>query len=158
MPKFRTFYPKTFFQRTFLAVTIWINIILIGHKLRASFLIIPLFKILGFQCASRPSSILTLNWCSVIIFFSWILKNQNTFLRPIFLILTIHKPSLWRPTKNLGPIGWAVLTFIGYKQTNRQIDKPSLYMNEMENDLALYNMSMTVLKWFAVYWPKKNVF
>ena len=27
------------------------------------------------------------------------------------------------PTKNLGPIGSAVLTFIGYKQTNKQTNK-----------------------------------
>ena len=36
------------------------------------------------------------------------------------------------PTKNLGPIGSAVLTFIGYKQTdnqtNKQTDKPNLYI------------------------------
>ena len=25
----------------------------------------------------------------------------------------------WCPTQNLGPIGWAVLMFIGYKQTNK---------------------------------------
>ena len=35
--------------------------------------------------------------------------------------------------KNLGPIGSAVLTFIGYKQTNEhpntQTDKPNLYMD-----------------------------
>ena len=34
----------------------------------------------------------------------------------------------WCPTKNLGPIGSAVLTFIGYKQTDKQRDKPSLYI------------------------------
>jgi len=35
------------------------------------------------------------------------------------------------PTKNLGLIGSAVLTFIGYKkkQTNKQTDKPNLYIN-----------------------------
>ncbi len=27
------------------------------------------------------------------------------------------------PTQNLGPIGSAVLSFIGYKQTNKQTDK-----------------------------------
>jgi len=30
----------------------------------------------------------------------------------------------------LGPIGSAVLTFIGYKQTNRHPDKPNLYIEE----------------------------
>ena len=46
------------------------------------------------------------------------------------------------PTKNLGPIGSAVLTFIAYKQTNRQkdtqTDKPNLYIEEefvFRNDL-----------------------
>ena len=40
---------------------------------------------------------------------------------------------MWCPTKNLGPIGSAVLTFIGYKQTdkqtNKQTDKPNLYID-----------------------------
>ena len=27
---------------------------------------------------------------------------------------------MWGPTQNLGPIGSAVLTFIGYKQTDKQ--------------------------------------
>ena len=38
------------------------------------------------------------------------------------------------PTKNLGQIGSAVLTFIGYeqtdRQTNKQIDKPNLYIDK----------------------------
>ena len=37
------------------------------------------------------------------------------------------------PTKNLGPIGSAVFTFIGYKQTNRHPDKPNLYIDEQKN-------------------------
>ena len=43
----------------------------------------------------------------------------------IILMLIIHKPSMSnaRSQKNLGPIGWAVLTFIGYKQTNRQTNR-----------------------------------
>ena len=38
----------------------------------------------------------------------------------------------YRPerTQNFGPIGSAVLTFIGYKQTNRQTDKLNLYIDE----------------------------
>ena len=49
---------------------------------------------------------------------------------------TIPLPGVTRGyTKNLGPIGSAVLTFIGYKQTdkqtnrqtNKQADKPNLY-------------------------------
>ena len=50
----------------------------------------------------------------------------------------IHKPSHGVPrcpTKNLGPIGSAVLTFIGYKQTdkltNKHPDKPNLYIENM---------------------------
>jgi len=35
----------------------------------------------------------------------------------------------WGPTKNLDPIGSAVLTFIGYKQTDKQTDKPNLYID-----------------------------
>ena len=42
----------------------------------------------------------------------------------IFEILIIHKPS--PGSQNLGPIGRAVLTFIGYKQTDTQTDKQSL--------------------------------
>ena len=30
---------------------------------------------------------------------------------------------MWSPTQNLGPIGSAVLTFIGYKQTDTQTSK-----------------------------------
>ena len=51
------------------------------------------------------------------------MKNFET---QIFKILIIHKPSLWShdvPQKNLGPIGSAVLTFIGYKQTNKQTNR-----------------------------------
>ena len=44
---------------------------------------------------------------------------------------------MWCPTKNLGPIGSAVLTFIGYKrtdkQTDKQTDKPNLYIDKMSN-------------------------
>ena len=44
------------------------------------------------------------------------------------------------PTQNLGPFGSAVLTFIGYKQTdkqtdkqtNRQTDKPNLYIDKLK--------------------------
>jgi len=46
-------------------------------------------------------------------YFAWCYRNGSTRNRP----------------KNLGPIGSAVLTFIGHKQTNRQTDKPNLYIN-----------------------------
>ena len=32
-------------------------------------------------------------------------------------------------TTNLDPIGSAVLTFIGYKRTDKQTDKPNLYID-----------------------------
>ena len=33
----------------------------------------------------------------------------------------------------MGPIGSAVLTFIGYKHPNKQTDKPNLYIEEILN-------------------------
>ena len=35
---------------------------------------------------------------------------------------------MWGPTKNVGPVGFPVLTFIGYKQT----DKQSFYIEGKE--------------------------
>ena len=32
------------------------------------------------------------------------------------------------PTQNLGPIGSAILTFIGYKQTNKQTDRQAKFI------------------------------
>ena len=52
----------------------------------------------------------------------------------MFEILIIYKLSLG--SLDLGPIGSAVLTFIGYKQTdrqtNKQTDKPNLYIDVSE--------------------------
>ena len=42
----------------------------------------------------------------------------------------IHKPflgSMWGLIQNLGPIGSAVLSFIGYKNTDIQTEKQSIY-------------------------------
>ena len=39
------------------------------------------------------------------------------------------------PTKNLGPIGSAVLTFIGYKQTDRQTDREAKFIYRLERNL-----------------------
>ena len=39
----------------------------------------------------------------------------------------------WCSTKNLGPIGSAVLTFIGYKQTNRQTDRQAKFIYRFLN-------------------------
>ena len=50
-------------------------------------------------------------------------KNKNKLLNTNFLTFIIHKPSLGSreiPQKILSPIGLAVLTFIAYKQTDRQ--------------------------------------
>ena len=61
--------------------------------------------------------------------------QKSNFVRSKFLKNSIiHKPSLGSlevPQKNVGRIGLAVLTFIGYKQTNKQTDKPNLYIDEM---------------------------
>ena len=61
--------------------------------------------------ALRPSSMFFYR------FFSLIFKNRN-LLRQFFSILNsidLH----WGTTKNVDPIGSAVLTFIGYKQRNK---------------------------------------
>ena len=46
------------------------------------------------------------------------------------------------PTKNVGPIGLAVLTFIGYKQTNKQTnkqtDKTNLYIDKVVISVCLF--------------------
>ena len=60
-------------------------------------------------------------------------KNKLNFLTRIFRILIFHKPSLGSreiPQTNVGPIGSAVLTFIGYKQTqtNKQTDKQAKFI------------------------------
>ena len=43
---------------------------------------------------------------------------------------------MWSPTQNLGLIGPAVLTFIGYKQTNRQTDIQSLKIDAQIKDFT----------------------
>ena len=59
-------------------------------------------------------------------FFGIDFEKYITFKANLFH--SIHKPSLCSsPTTNLGPIGSAVLKFIGYKQTKkRQTDKQSI--------------------------------
>ena len=57
----------------------------------------------------------------------------------------------WGPKKNLGPIGSAVLTFIGYKQTdrqtdkqtNKQTDKPNLYIDIESTVYTIYILSLS---------------
>ena len=69
--------------------------------------------------------------------------------------MIVHKPSLGskaRSHTNVGPIGSAVLTFIGYKQTDRQTDKqtdkPNLYIDKIQS----YQLRMKGL------WPHTNPF
>ena len=58
---------------------------------------------------------------------------------------------MWGPTKNLGRIVSAVLTFIGYKQTNKQTDKPNLYIdckhlnNSLGKDSQLYPWNLYMI-------------
>ena len=66
------------------------------------------YSILGFKCASRPSSILL---------------GDNFFN----FWSSIDLP--WGPTQNLSLIGSAVLTFFGYKQTNKETNKKSIYID-----------------------------
>jgi len=42
--------------------------------------------------------------------------------------------------KTLGPIGSAVLTFIGYKQTDKQTDKPNLYIDNARKIQERFNI------------------
>ena len=62
-------------------------------------------------------------------------------------------------TKNLGPIGSAVLTFIGYKQTDRQTDKPNLYIDKAQQVLRVFcvicvKLEVVYAKHVIVNWPK----
>ena len=71
----------------------------------------------------------TKKFADLIVFFGdFYFQNFTNFLKKFFLtfFIQIHKPSLGHvkgPTKNLSPIGSAVLTFNGYKQK----DKKSIY-------------------------------
>ena len=64
----------------------------------------------------------------------------------------------WCPIIYLGPIGSAVLTFIGYKQTNRQTDrqtdKPNLYIDVLifkDRTLKKNNIERTrISMWFGL--------
>ena len=56
---------------------------------------------------------------------------------------------LWGPTKNLGPIGSAALTFIEYKQTNRHPDNKSIYIKMKNLSLLFFILSGTR---FNKYW------
>ena len=55
-----------------------------------------------------------------------------------------------RPTQNLGPIGSAVLTFIGYKQTNRQTnrqtDKLNLYIDKRFTPLGCKDIGIIIFE------------
>ena len=57
--------------------------------------------------------------------------------------MDIHKPALRScevPQKKLGPISSAVLTFVGYKRTNRQTSKVyKIEMIDKQMTLTLWN-------------------
>ena len=58
-------------------------------------------------------------------------NEGRILMKTIFKISIIHKPSLGSldlSQKNLGPIGSAVLTFIGYKQTDRQTNRQAKFI------------------------------
>ena len=65
-----------------------------------------------------------------------------------FEILIIQKPSLgvtWGPTKNVGPIGSVVFTFIEYKQTGGQEKHTYKYTScKMKELLLNCNDSLTL--------------
>ena len=87
-----------------------------GHfvtPLRIHELSLGKFILLEIQGASRPS-FQPFN-CKHVLFVYIVKQNKNNSL--IFPVVTSC------PTKNLGPIGSAVLTFIGYKQTDKQTNK-----------------------------------
>ena len=87
---------------------------------------------------------------------------------------------MWCPTQNLDPIGSAVLTFIGYKQTNkqsnrqtdRQTDKPNLYIDtghakilgsesyiaHSSAALVIDNCIFAVQRFFATWWCNHLIF
>jgi len=100
------------------------------------------YYILGIQGVSHPSSISILNGysiCNILSVYNRLNNNKKVFIilrifkilqKPKTLdivILHIHKSSMGvvyeGPTQNVGPIGSAVLKFIGYKQTDKQIDQ-----------------------------------
>ena len=102
--------------------------------------------VLGYQGASRPSSVSTFNSCLIfqhsdktkinvffadLLFFviirSKIYKNLK-FLETTFVILSIHKPSLGSCKVLHKIIGSAVSTCIEFKRTEKQIDKQSKYI------------------------------
>ena len=46
---------------------------------------------------------------------------------------------MWGPAQNLGPIGLAVLTFIGYKQTDKQTDRQAKFIYRLNKYLFVKN-------------------
>ena len=108
------------------------------------------YIILALMGAWRPSSKLIVNMFSLCT--SW---NKTKIIRGFSKKFNgdriLMETSIWKfyhsktfpgvprcPTKKLGPIGSAVLTFIGYKQTNKQTDKPNLYIDARKNIRKLF--------------------
>ena len=53
--------------------------------------------------------------------------------------------------KKMGPIGSTVLTFIGYKQTDRQTDKPNLYIDNFTCFVTLSKISRVSESWQTLF-------
>ena len=93
----------------------------------------------GTICVSSISILNGCSICNILSVYNRLNNNKKVFIifhiskfykNPklwIFVILHIHKSSMGVvyecPTQNVGPIGSAVLKFIGYKQTDKQIDQ-----------------------------------
>ena len=127
-------------RRSFQVIRLW-NGLEIYYK---HIVLIIIFRLLGFLGASRPSSIFIVHMFSLCILYNKAkinsrisLKNfvdfqnfqnfnANRILRGANFQKFDHSQTfpgvMQDPTKNLGTIGSAVLTFIGYKQTNKQTD------------------------------------
>ena len=59
------------------------------------------------------------------------------------------------PTQNLGPIGSAVLTFIGYKQTDRQTDSQAKFIYGYTYIKKVYLKPSTI---YNIHIYKENIF
>ena len=62
---------------------------------------------------------------------------------------------MWGPKQNLGPIDSAVLTFIGYKQTDRKTDRQAKYIDRrfmyLSTSILLYWISNVLVHFLFIY-------
>ena len=63
----------------------------------------------------------------------------------------------WCPTKNLGPIGSAVLTFIGYKQTNKQTDRQAKFIYRRVAQPQVQELNAFQQRYFSHCWSYKGL-